>query len=63
MVFVTNRNHSVLFCAPFCMIATCWRDWWHVIIALVVEYFYFIISFYAYLFVTLQSQMKNRFQI
>jgi hypothetical protein len=25
------------------------------------EYFYFIISFYAYLFVTLQSQMKNRF--
>ena len=28
-----------------------------------VEYFYFIISFYAYLFVTLQSQMKNRCQI
>ena len=24
-----------------------------------VEYFYFIISFYAYLFVTLQSQMKT----
>ena len=23
------------------------------------EYFYFIISFYAYLFVTLHSQMKN----
>ena len=31
-------------------------------VALVCNIFYFIISFCAYLFVTLQSQMKNRFQ-
>lgn len=63
MVFVTKGNllHCFLFAFIRLMpVAVLLR---HSFVAAVVEYFHFIISFYAYLFVTLQSQMKNGFQI
>ena len=63
MVFVTNSNLLVRFCTQFCLFALFLHLHLLPFVDFDAEYFHFIISFCAYLFVTLQSQMKNRFQL
>ena len=60
MVFVTKGNllHCFLFAFIRLMpVAVLLR---HSFVAAVVEYFHFIISFYAYLFVTLHPEKSNK---